>query len=195
MVGSGLCSHRLVEFYLHENTLIFPIIMKDHSVFRTHGREVRLLPEAGGGLIAWLHSDISNNYERQRAASAHGQVAVYFYGYSVFRINGGEGPLNSQANEGPLAWEHSDITNNYERLFCVQDHGREVYLDGYSVFRINGGQQPLLPQAGGGLIAWVHSYISNNYERLFCVQDPWRRAAAAPIGWWKSTCMRIPTLS
>ncbi len=78
MAKSGLCSHRLEEVYLHENILILPNIMKDYSVFMTHGREARLLPQARVGLIALVDSDISNNSKRllcvqdqwRRAASA-----------------------------------------------------------------------------------------------------------------------------
>jgi hypothetical protein len=57
---------------------------------------------------------------------SHRQVEVYLHGYSVFRINSGDRPLLTQAGEGLLAWEHSDITNNYKRLFCVQDQWRRV---------------------------------------------------------------------
>jgi hypothetical protein len=44
MAENGLCSQRLVEVHLHENTLILPIITKDYSVFRINGGEQPLLP-------------------------------------------------------------------------------------------------------------------------------------------------------
>jgi hypothetical protein len=69
------------------------------------------------------------------------------------------------------------------RLVEVHLHENNLILPtimkDYSVFRINGGEWPLLSYADEGLLAW-----------LLCVQDQWGRAAAAPIDWWRSTCMR-----